>query len=225
VSAETATLLVVEDERLIGHAVAQALRNEGHQVAIAADGPEALRLAAALQPAGVVLDVMLPGLDGLEVCRRLRSSGSTVPVLLLTARDHVEDRVAGLDAGADDYLVKPFSVAELKARVRALLRRDSWRRGEQPLHVADLELRGGVAVRSGREISLTATEYRLLRALMTHPGELLTRDALMDGVWGFDAGSNALDVYVGYLRRKLEAGGEPRLIHTVRGIGFRLGDP
>jgi two-component system response regulator MprA len=220
VSAETATLLVVEDERLIGHAVAQALRNEGHQVAIAADGPEALRLAAALQPAGVVLDVMLPGLDGLEVCRRLRSSGSTVPVLLLTARDHVEDR-----AGADDYLVKPFSVAELKARVRALLRRDSWRRGEQPLHVADLELRGGVAVRSGREISLTATEYRLLRALMTHPGELLTRDALMDGVWGFDAGSNALDVYVGYLRRKLEAGGEPRLIHTVRGIGFRLGDP
>jgi two-component system response regulator MprA len=219
------TIVVVEDQRLIGEAVAHALRQEGHQVAIAEDGPEALRLIAAVRPSAVVLDVMLPRLDGLEVCRRLRSSGSKVPVLMLTARDQVDDRVAGLTAGADDYLAKPFAMAELKARVRALLRRGAWRAPTEPLRFADLSLEGGRAARGGRPIELTATEYRLLEALLLHAERVLTRDDIFDRVWGHDlsGSSNALDVCVSSLRRKLEAGGEARLIHTVRGIGYRLG--
>jgi two-component system response regulator MprA len=219
------SILVVEDERMIGDAVAHALRSDGHEVALAHDGGEAQRLIAALRPEAIVLDVMLPGVDGLEICRRLRESGSRTPVLMLTALDHVEDRVAGLEAGADDYLVKPFAVRELKARVRALLRRSSWTVRGGPLQFEDLELSGGHARRGSRVIELTATEHRLLEALLLHADQVLTREEIFERVWGFDlsGSSNSLDVYVSYLRRKLEAAGEPRLIHTVRGIGYRLG--
>ena len=171
------------------------------------------------------LDVMLPTVDGLEVCRRLRSVGDRVPVLMVTARDAVADRVAGLDAGADDYLVKPFSIAELRARVRALLRRAGFDEAE-PLRYLDLELdRGSRIVRRGeRRVELTRTEFAFLELLMRNPGVVLSRSVIFERVWGFDfgPGSKALEVYVGYLRRKLEAGGEPRLVQTVRGHGYVL---
>jgi two-component system response regulator MprA len=168
---------------------------------------------------------MLPALDGLEVCRRLRASGDRVPVLMVTARDAVRDRVAGLDAGADDYLVKPFSIEELRARVRALLRRAAGDDAE-PLRFADLVLdpRAHLVTRGDRRIDLTRTEFGLLEVLLRHAGQVLTRSAIFDRVWGYDFGptSKALEVYIGYLRRKLEAAGEPRLIQTVRGIGYVL---
>jgi two-component system response regulator MprA len=177
-----------------------------------------------VQPDAVILDVLMPGLDGLEVCRRIRREGNRVPVLMLTARDEIENRVAGLDAGADDYVTKPFALEELVARVRALLRRTS--NGPERLRFADLELDPGTReVRRGEEsIELTRTEFALLELFMRNPRQVLTRSIIFERVWGYDFGfaSNSLDVYIGYLRRKTEAGGKPRLIQTVRGVGYAL---
>ena len=221
------TVLVVDDERTIREALARALRANGYDVAVAADGSEALQLVGVLRPEAIVLDVMMPCVDGLEACRRLRASGARVPVLMLTARDAVEDRVEGLDAGADDYLVKPFALDELLARVRALLRRTSGRRPDELLTHADVVLGGGQAQRNGRDLELTRTEYSLLELFLLNPRQVMTRDLIFERVWGYEfgTGSNAIEVYVSYLRRKLEAGGEPRLIHTVRGMGYILRDP
>ena len=219
-------LLVVDDEPAVRTALERALRLEGYEVELAADGAEALELVAAARPDAVLLDVLMPGLDGIEACRRLRARGDRTPVLMLTARDAVGDRVAGLDAGADDYLVKPFALQELLARVRALLRRTGGDDGRTVLRCADLDL-DPVAYevhRGGREIELTKTEFALLELFLRNPGQVLTRSIIFDRVWGYDFGpsSNSLEVYVGYLRRKTEAGGEPRLIHTVRGVGYVL---
>jgi two-component system response regulator MprA len=188
-------------------------------------GDEALHKAIEHPPDLVVLDLMLPGVDGLEVCRRLRASGNQVPILMLTAKDSIPDRVAGLDTGADDYLVKPMELEELLARVRALLRRRNPEQTEV-LRFADLELDTGsrAAMGDAREISLSTTEYELLALFMRRPRQVLTRDIIMDRVWGYDFGgeSNVLEVYIGYLRAKLETGGESRLLHTVRGAGYVL---
>ena len=218
-------ILVVDDERAVRESLRRALELEGYEIELAADGNEALyRLEVTEEPDAVILDVLMPGVDGLEVCRRLRGAGSKLPVLMLTARTEVEDRVAGLDAGADDYLVKPFALDELLARLRALLRRASG--GDEVLSFADLTLDPGTReVRRGdRPIELTRTEFLLLELFLRNPRQVLTRDVIFDRVWGFDFGptSNSLEVYVGYLRRKTEAGGEPRLIHTVRGVGYAL---
>ena len=192
-----------------------------------ADGRRALAMLEenAGQPDAIILDVLMPGADGLEVCRRLRRSGSRVPILMLTARDEVENRVAGLDAGADDYVTKPFALEELIARVRALLRRASSGSGET-LRFADLELDPGTREvrRAGESIELTRTEFALLELFMTNPRQVLTRSIIFERVWGYDFGfgSNSLDVYIGYLRRKTEIGDRPRLIHTVRGVGYAL---
>jgi two-component system response regulator MprA len=218
-------ILVVEDERAVRDALERVLRTDGYQVELAEDGQAALSSLARYEPDVVVLDVMLPVIDGLEVCRRLRADGDRVPVLMVTARDAISDRVAGLDAGADDYLVKPFSIDELRARVRALLRR-AGNGGDEPLHLADLELdpRAHLVHRGGRRIELTMTEFALLELFLRNPGQVLMRSVIFERVWGYDFGpsSKALEVYVGYLRRKLEAGGEPRLVHTVRGMGYVL---
>jgi two-component system response regulator MprA len=218
-------VLVVDDERPVRDALERALRLEGYDVELAADGAEALTQLALASPDAIVLDVLMPDVDGLEVCRRLRSAGDRTPILLLTARDAVSDRVAGLDAGADDYLVKPFALEELFARLRALLRRSSNGAGTV-LRFADLTLDTGTReVRRGeRRIDLTRTEFLLLELFLRNPRQVLTRSLIFDRVWGYDFGptSNALEVYVGYLRRKTEAGGEPRLIHTVRGVGYAL---
>ena len=221
-------ILVVDDEPAVRASLERALRLEGYDIALAADGTEAL---AALEKDGtdaVVLDVMMPGVDGLEVCRTMRRSGDRTPVLMLTARDAVSDRVAGLDAGADDYVVKPFALDELLARLRALLRRSGVSAGGQALRFADLELDPvSHQVRRGdRVIDLTRTEFALLELFMLHPRQVLTRPVIFDRVWGYDfgPGSNSLEVYVSYLRRKTEAEGEPRLLHTVRGIGYVLRD-
>jgi two-component system response regulator MprA len=218
-------ILVVEDERAVRDALERVLRTDGYEVETAEDGERALAAVSSGAPDALVLDVMLPALDGLEVCRRLRAAGDRVPVLMVTARDAVADRVAGLDAGADDYLVKPFSIEELRARMRALLRRASVDNGE-PLKFADLELDvGGHIVRRGhRRVELTRTEFQLLELLLRNARQVLTRHVIFERVWGYDFGatSKALDVYIGYLRRKLEAGGEPRLVHTVRGVGYVL---
>jgi two-component system response regulator MprA len=208
-------------------ALERALRLEAYDVELAADGREALdRLAGGVPPDAVVLDVAMPHVDGLEVCRRLRDAGDRTPVLMLTARDAVDDRVAGLDAGADDYLVKPFALKELKARLRALLRRTGAEGGGPKLRFGDLVLDPvAYEVRRGeRGIDLSRTEFHLLALFMEHPRQVLTRSQIFDRVWGYDfgAGSNALGVYVGYLRRKTEAGGEPRVLHTVRGVGYVL---
>ena len=218
-------VLLVEDDPAVRGAVERALRHAGHQPALATDGVRALEQATAVPYDAVVLDLGLPGLDGLEVCRRLRAAGNQVPVLMLTARDGVFDRVAGLDAGADDYLVKPFALDELLARLRALERRapsSGQVRGE--LRFGDLVIdRDAMTCRRGeREIQLSRTEYQLLELLMANQGKVLSRDVIFDKVWGYDFGpeSNSLDVYVGYLRRKLEADGERRIIHTVRGVGY-----
>jgi len=220
-------LLVVDDERSIREAVARALRANGYDVALAPDGETALHSVYALRPQAIVLDVMMPGVDGLEVCRRLRASGARVPVLMLTARDAIDDRVAGLDAGADDYLVKPFALDELLARVRALLRRAGSVAGDQPLELDDVVLHGGQARRGDRDLELTRTEYALLELFLMHPRQVMTREVIFERVWGYDfaPGSNAIEVYVSYLRRKLERGGEPRLIHTVRGMGYIAREP
>lgn len=218
-----ANVLVVDDEQAVRDAVARALRYEGYTVATAADGQEALE-AQALGPAdAIVLDVLMPNLDGLEVCRRLRLAGDPVPILMLTARETVPDRVAGLDAGADDYLVKPFALQELLARLRALLRRTLEPDGAT-MRFSDLSLDPETReVRRGdREIELTRTEFLLLELLLRNPKRVLTRELILERVWGYDfeTSSNSLDVYIGYLRRKTEGGGEARLIQTVRGVGY-----
>ncbi len=220
------TILVVDDERAVRESLQRALELEGYETELAEDGRQALdRLASDPQPDAVILDVLMPGVDGLEVCRRLRSSGKKLPVLMLTARTEVEDRVAGLDAGADDYVVKPFALEELLARLRALLRRTGESAG-QVLRFADLELEPATreVKRDGRAIELTRTEFSLLELFMRNPRQVLTRSIIFERVWGYDFGfgSNSLDVYIGYLRRKTEAGGEPRLIQTVRGVGYAL---
>ena len=222
------TIMVVDDEAAVRDALRRALRLEGYDVELAADGAEALqRLEDGPQPDALLLDVLMPGVDGLEVCRRLRRSGSRLPVLMLTARAEVSDRVSGLDAGADDYLAKPFALQELLARVRALLRRSGAGEGDV-LRFADLELDPSTREvrRGGEEIELTRTEFSLLELFLRNPRQVLTRTLIFERVWGYDfgAGSNSLDVYVGYLRRKTEAGGRPRLIHTVRGVGYALRD-
>ncbi|MCL6522453.1 MAG: response regulator transcription factor [Firmicutes bacterium] len=220
-------LLVVDDDPKITSMLRRNLTLEGYEVSIATSGEEALRQIRDEVPDLVVLDVMMPGVDGIEVCRRLRSAGESVPILMLTARDEVSDRVLGLDAGADDYLVKPFAFDELSARIRALLRR---RQGgsERVLRFADLtvDLAAREVTRGGRAIQLTATEFELLTYFMRHPRQVLSRESILENVWGYDFGgsSNVLEVYVGYLRQKLEQEGEPRLIHTVRGAGYVLRD-
>jgi len=218
-------VLVVDDEPPVRTALERALRLAGYDVALAEGGERALREVAAAAPDAIVLDVLMPGLDGLEVCRRIRAAGDTTPILMLTARDAVSDRVAGLDAGADDYLVKPFALDELLARLRALLRRTS-PVGGKILRFADLTLDPATReVRRGdRAIDLTRTEFHLLELFMRNPRRVLTREVILEQVWGFNFGpaSNSLDVFAGYLRRKTEAGGEPRLIHTVRGVGYVL---
>jgi two-component system response regulator MprA len=219
-------VLVVDDEPAVREALERALRSEGFAPRTAGDGTAAIRTQA-VDPADViVLDVLMPRIDGLEVCRRLRDVGDRTPVLMLTARDGVDDRVAGLEAGADDYLPKPFAIDELVARLRALLRRTGWEGQDRMLRFADLSLDPvSYEVRRGeREIELTRTEHLLLELFLRHPRQVLTRSQIFDRVWGYDFGpaSNSLEVYVGYLRRKTEAGGEPRLLHTVRGVGYVL---
>jgi two-component system, OmpR family, response regulator MprA len=222
-------VLVVDDERAVRDSLRRALELEGYEVELAADGAEALyRLESNGQPDAVILDVLMPGVDGLEVSRRLRSKGNTVPILMLTARTEVESRVAGLDAGADDYLAKPFALEELLARLRALLRRMA--PGTQEIsRFADLELNPGTREvrRGGVPIELTRTEFNLLELFLRNPRQVLTRSVIFERVWGYDFGfaSNSLDVYIGYLRRKTEAGGLPRLIQTVRGVGYALREP
>jgi len=219
-------ILVVDDERAVRESLRRALELESYEIELAADGNEALyRLKSDAQPDAVILDVLMPGVDGLEVCRTIRRSGSRVPVLMLTARTQVEDRVEGLDAGADDYVTKPFALEELLARLRALLRRTADGSGET-LQFADLELDPGTreVKRGGEPIELTRTEFSLLELFMLNPRQVLTRSVIFERVWGYDFGygSNSLDVYIGYLRRKTEAGGKPRLIQTVRGVGYAL---
>ena len=222
-------VLVVDDERAVRESLRRALELEGYDVGLASDGSEALeKLESESQPDAVILDVLMPGTDGLEVSRTIRRSGNRVPVLMLTARAEVGDRVAGLDAGADDYLTKPFALEELLARLRALLRRTADGSGEA-LRFADLELDPGTREvrRGGEPIELTRTEFSLLELFMLNPRQVLTRSVIFERVWGYDFGygSNSLDVYIGYLRRKTEAGGKPRLIHTVRGVGYALREP
>jgi two-component system, OmpR family, response regulator MprA len=219
-------VLVVDDEPAVRSAVQRALALERYDVAVAADGLEALDRLAADSPDAVVLDIAMPHVDGLEVCRRMRLAGDRTPVLLLTARDAIDDRVAGLDAGADDYLVKPFALRELLARLRALLRRVET--PAQRLTFAGLTLDPSSRdVRRGeRRIELTRTEHTLLELFLEHPRQVMTRSQIFERVWGYDFGSssNSLGVYMGYLRRKTELDGEPRLLHTVRGVGYVLRD-
>jgi two-component system response regulator MprA len=218
-------VLVVDDDPAVSAALNRALRLEGYEVSLAVDGVRALEEVAIRPPDAVILDIGLPTIDGLEVCRRLRAADDDTPVLMLTARDAVNDRVQGLDVGADDYLVKPFALAELLARLRALLRRRPEDAGDV-LRFADLSLDPVTreAHRGDRQFTLTRIEYDLLELLLRHPRQVLTRELILDRVWGytFDSGTNSLAVYVGYLRRKTEAGGEPRLIHTARGVGYVL---
>jgi two-component system response regulator MprA len=223
-------ILVVDDERAVRESLQRALELEGYDIELAADGGEALaRLEnGEPQPDAVILDVLMPGIDGLEVCRRLRREGNHVPVLMLTARDEIENRVAGLDAGADDYVPKPFALEELLARIRALLRRSTGG-SDDVLRFADLELDPGTREvrRNGDVIELTRTEFALMELFLMNPRQVLTRSIIFERVWGYDFGfaSNSLDVYIGYLRRKTEAGGKPRLIQTVRGVGYALREP
>jgi two-component system response regulator MprA len=219
-------VLVVDDEPAVRDSLARSLRFEGYEVSLATDGDQALDQIAEQRPDVVILDVLMPRLDGLATCRRLRAQGDDVPVLMLTARDGVADRVVGLDAGADDYLVKPFALEELLARLRALLRRAAAGDEDSKLVFSDLSLDPVTreVARGARPISLTVTEFNLLEMLLEHPRQVLTRAQIVQRVWGFalEYSSNSLEVYVGYLRRKLEAEGESRLIHTVRGVGYVL---
>jgi two-component system response regulator MprA len=219
-------ILVADDDPALREALRRALRLEGYDVDLAADGAEALAALATGNPDLVVLDVAMPNVDGLEVARRVRTDGNRVPILMLTARDAVDDRVAGLDAGADDYVVKPFALEELFARVRALSRRSGASDGRSVLRFSDLTLDPATheVRRAEREIELTRTEFLLLELFLLNPRQVLTRSLIFERVWGFDFGptSNSLEVYIGYLRRKTEAGGEPRLIQTVRGVGYAL---
>jgi len=222
-------VLIVDDDRSLRDALRRALVLGGYDTVEAASGQEALTRVADASPDALVLDVGLPDLDGLEVCRRLRQGGNRIPVLMLTARDAIEDRIDGLDAGADDYLVKPFDVGELKARLRALVRRSSGEDAPDALAFDTLRLdpvRHGVIV--GEEfVELTRTEYQLLELLMSNPRRVLPHNIIYERVWGYDFGpaSNALRVYVGYLRRKLQDAGAPPLLHTVRGVGYVLREP
>ncbi|WP_261558064.1 response regulator transcription factor [Frankia tisae] len=233
-------VLVVDDDAAVRESLERSLRFEGYEVTTAVDGADALDAVGRDQPDIVVLDVMMPRIDGLETCRQLRARGDDVPVLMLTARDGLADRVSGLDVGADDYLVKPFALEELFARLRALTRRAALaaRAGGPggaggPGAMPDSVLRyGGVDLDQGsrqvtrgeRELTLTKTEFELLELFLSHPRQVLSRSMIMERVWGYDFGptSNSLEVFVSYLRRKLEAGGEPRLLHTVRGVGYVL---
>ena len=218
-------LLVVDDDPAVTSLLRRGFSYEGYKVSVASTGGEALTVAREDPPDLVVLDIMMPGMDGLEVCRRLRQADPAPPILLLTAKDSPSDQVIGLDAGADDYVTKPFAFEVLNARVRALLRR---RDAEHPevLRYADLRLDVGarLAYRGDRQIGLTTTEFALLHLLLSHPRQVLTKDQIMERVWGYDFGGNAniVEVYVRTLRTKLEAGGEPRLIQTVRGAGYAL---
>lgn len=222
-------ILIAEDDRGVRQSLERALRFEGYDVASVKDGAEALEALTADLPDLLLLDVMMPHVDGLTVCRRLRATGVDVPVLMLTARHEVRDRVAGLDAGADDYLVKPFALEELLARIRALLRRNMPGDDAEILTVGDLSLdpRTRTVLRGERELQLTKTEFDLLELLLLNAGVVLSRDVIYERIWGFDFGtsSNSLDVYIGYLRRKTEEGGEPRLIDTVRGVGYVIRKP
>jgi two-component system response regulator MprA len=221
-------ILVVDDEPAVRQALSRALALERYEVTLAGDGAAALHALTGGRFDAVVLDVMMPGLSGIEVCRRLRTVGDRSPILMLTARDAIDDRVAGLDAGADDYLVKPFALRELLARVRALLRRHD-EQVPQTLSFEDITLdaRAREVNRGTRRLELTRTEFSLLELFMRHPRQVLTRSAIFEHVWGYDFGaaSNTLGVYMGYLRRKTEAGGEPRVLQTVRGIGYILRAP
>ncbi len=221
-------VLVVDDDPAVSGALNRALRLEGYEVTLAEDGTVALEEIAIRPPDAVILDIGLPTIDGLDVCRRLRAADNDTPVLMLTARDAINDRVQGLDAGADDYLVKPFALAELLARLRALLRRRPEDTGEV-LRFADLSLDPITreARRGDRSFTLTRIEFDLLELLLRHPRQVLTRELILDRVWGytFDSGTNSLAVYVGYLRRKTEDDNEPRLIHTARGVGYVLREP
>ncbi len=220
-------LLIVEDDPALRQALSRALETEGYELALAEDGAQALVMLVESPPDAIVLDVMLPEIDGLEVARRIRARQDAVPILMLTARGAIGDRVAGLDAGADDYLMKPFALEELLARLRALLRRAN--AGDAELRFADLALSPATreVFRGDRALELTVTEFNLLELLLRNPRQVLRRSLIYDRVWNYDFGpdSHALDVYIGYLRRKLEAGGEPRLIQTVRGIGYALREP
>jgi len=222
-------ILVVDDDQAVRDSLARSLQyGSGYEVTTAEDGLEALAKLSSLRPDAVVMDVMMPRLDGLETTRMLRQSGNDVPILILTARDAVGDRVDGLDAGADDYMVKPFSLDELSARLRALTRRSrpDQETGAETLTFADLvmDLSTREVSRGGRRISLTRTEFALLQTFMEHPRHVLERGWLLNDVWGFDfpTTANSLDVYIGYLRRKTEQEGEPRLIHTIRTVGYVL---
>ena len=222
-------VLVADDDQEVREAVETALELEGHSVTTATDGLAALKRLAMSEFDAMVLDVLMPKLDGFEVCRRLRASGNRTPVLILTARDSEEDTIRGLDLGADDYLVKPFGLGELLARVRALLRRARPAGEDAPLWFAGISLdrQTREASRGGRRLELTRTEYALLDLFLSNPRQVLTRQLIMESVWNYDFGptSNPLEVYISYLRRKTEAGGEPRLIHTVRGVGYALREP
>jgi two-component system response regulator MprA len=222
-------ILVVDDDRAVRDALRRALTLSGYEVQVAEDGERALEQVVQAVPDAVVLDIGMPGIDGLEVCRRVRRLGNRVPILMLTARDAVADRIDGLDVGADDYMVKPFDVEELKARLRALLRRTG--SGEDPDSLSFAEIRLDSA-RHGAQVGenfaeLTRTEYQLLELLMLNPRRVLPHSLIYDRVWGYDFGpaSNAMRVYVGYLRRKLESAGSRQLIHTVRGVGYVLREP
>ncbi|MFF5128493.1 response regulator transcription factor [Streptomyces syringium] len=230
---QPARILIVDDEPAVREALRRSLAFEGYGTELAVDGLDALDKVDAYDPELIVLDVLMPRMDGLTAARRLRAAGTTVPILMLTARDTIGDRVTGLDAGADDYLVKPFELDELLARIRALLRRSSYAAATGPaaadehaLTFADLrmDLATREVTRGGRAVELTRTEFTLLELFLTHPRQVLTREQILKSVWGFEfePSSNSLDVYVMYLRRKTEAGGEPRLVHTVRGVGYVL---
>jgi two-component system, OmpR family, response regulator MprA len=223
-------ILVVEDDPAVRNSLSRALRLEGYEAELHEEGLSAIRSLQVAAPDAILLDLQLPDVDGLEICRRVRSTGDRTPILMVTARDAVDDRVAGLDAGADDYLVKPFDLAELFARLRALLRRRGPEEGEADvLRFEDLSLDLSTrdARRGDRVFTLTRVEFDLLELLLRHPRQVLTREVILDRVWGynFDTGTNSLAVYVGYLRRKLEEGGEPRLLQTVRGVGYVLREP
>ena len=225
-------ILIVDDEPAVREALQRSLAFEGYGTEVAVDGIDAIEKAETYAPDLIVLDIQMPRMDGLTAARRVRASGSTVPILMLTARDTVGDRVTGLDAGADDYLVKPFELDELFARIRALLRRSSYATAagaagdDDVLAFADLrmDLATREVHRGNRPVELTRTEFTLLEMFLAHPRQVLTREQILKSVWGFDfePSSNSLDVYVMYLRRKTEAGGEPRLVHTVRGVGYAL---
>ncbi|MFG2182719.1 response regulator transcription factor [Streptomyces abikoensis] len=228
-----ARILIVDDEPAVREALRRSLAFEGYTTELAVDGLDAVEKVADRRPDLIVLDVLMPRMDGLTAARRMRASGVTVPILMLTARDTVGDRVTGLDAGADDYLVKPFELDELLARIRALLRRSSYAVSAAPadtdsqtLSFGDLrmDLATREVTRGARRVELTRTEFTLLELFLTHPRQVLTREQILKSVWGFEfePSSNSLDVYVMYLRRKTEAGGEPRLVHTVRGVGYVL---